>query len=132
MKAVQEVEGERDDDEGNQKRWSELVHRLGVVDHDAVDFVRDILERVGDALEMLVDFARHNELHRGLGMLPEGFLEAARVNVVRGPFQADDLLGDLVDAHAVAADVAKQRHRLGGEARCVQDHRDHLLRAQKS
>ena len=67
VQAVQEIERERDDDEADEQRKGELVHaprRSGVVDHDAVDLVRDILERVGDPLEMLVDLAGDDELHR--------------------------------------------------------------------
>src|SRR3954451_18354005 len=36
----------------------------GVVDHDAVDLVCDVFHRVRDPLEMLVDLAGNDELHR--------------------------------------------------------------------
>src|SRR3546814_1173317 len=55
VQAVQKVERQREDDEADEERKSEFVHedalRLRVVDDQAVDFVRDILEGVGDAFE---------------------------------------------------------------------------------
>jgi hypothetical protein len=49
-----------------------------VLDHDAVDLVRHVLERVGDALEVLVDFAVDNELQGVLGaVLLQRLLEPA-------------------------------------------------------
>ncbi len=46
-----------------------------MVDHDAVDFVRDVLEGIHDTLQILEDFASHRELERigpsGLESAPE-------------------------------------------------------------
>ena len=65
-----------------------------MVDHDAVDLVRDILERVGNPLEMLVDLARDDELHRTrLGMLLKRLLEAGRVDHVRVALEAVGITG---------------------------------------
>src|SRR5689334_16448008 len=61
---------------------------LGVVDHDAVDFVRDVFKGVGDPFEMLVDLASDDELHRRVGMLVECLLEAGGMNVVDAAFEA--------------------------------------------
>ena len=36
----------------------------GVIDHEALDLVRDILEPVDDPFEMAVDFAADDEIHR--------------------------------------------------------------------
>ena len=47
MKTVQEIEGQRYDDQTDEERESELVHLgLRMIDDDAVDFVRDIFEEV--------------------------------------------------------------------------------------
>ncbi len=68
MQAVQKVERQRQGDQADQQRKSEFVHRSArpsaVVDDDAVDLVRDILERVDDPLEMLEDFALDDEVDR--------------------------------------------------------------------
>ena len=41
-----------------------------MVDHDAVDLIGDIFERIGDSLEILEDLARNGELERiGAGIL---------------------------------------------------------------
>src|SRR5690348_7017382 len=73
----------------------------GVVDDDAVDFVRHVLERVGDPLQMLVDFAGDDELHRLLRILLKCSLEADCVGVVGPALQPNDLLGDHVDLRTV-------------------------------
>src|SRR3546814_19871380 len=54
-----------------------------VVDDQAVDFVRDVLETVGHAFEMAEKFARDQKTHRVRGpMLLEQALEARGVDLV--------------------------------------------------
>ena len=69
-----------------------------MIDDDSVDLVGDIFERIGNSFEVLVDLARHHELHRFAAMLVEGLLEACRVDDVRLAFDPDQPFGKLVDA----------------------------------
>ncbi len=62
VQAVQEVEQQRDADQADQERQAERdsVHVLAafasdVLDHDAADLVRDVLEAVDDLLQVVVD-----------------------------------------------------------------------------
>jgi hypothetical protein len=69
----------------------------GVVDHDAVDLVRDIFEGVGDPFEMLEHLAIDGELHRArLRIFLESGLEAGCVDIVGDSFELDQPAGQLV------------------------------------
>src|SRR3546814_2375005 len=99
-----------------------MIARLCVVDDQAVDFVRDILEGVGDAFEMAEKLARDQEARRvRLAMFAEQALEADGVDIVRMTFHPHQPFGQFVEARAVGADVAEQRQRLGGQARGIDD-----------
>ena len=66
VQAVQEIEQQRDADQADQQREARcvIVAASGVVDHETLDLVRDILEPVDDLLQMAVDFAADDEGHR--------------------------------------------------------------------
>src|SRR3546814_20731665 len=66
-----------------------------VVDDQAVDFVRDVLETVGHAFEMAEKFARDQKTHRVRGpMLIEQALEARGVDLVGMTLHPHEPLGD--------------------------------------
>ena len=63
---------------------------------------------------MLEDLARDDEADGArLAEFLEGLLEAGGVDVVGDAFELDQPFGQLVDARAVARQVAQQRHDFG-------------------
>src|SRR6187399_1443507 len=74
-----------------------IAARSGVVDDDAVDLVGDVLERVDDALEMLVDLALDHEAQRvGAAVVLERLAQAVGMDRVGMPLYAHEALGQLV------------------------------------
>ena len=102
VQAVEKVEGERDDDQADEERESELVHQR-VIDNDAVDLVRHVLERIRHSLEILEHFASDRELQRiGPGSL-ERAPQAQSVDLVcLRPRGSTSRPGQLMQPGAVA------------------------------
>src|SRR6185437_2363618 len=90
---------------------------LGMIDDDAVDLVGDVFERVHHTLEILEHLARDGELKRVAAGRLECALEARRVDFVGFALQRHHPSCQLMQAVAVAGDVAKQGNGLGGDRR---------------
>ena len=72
-----------------------------MINDDAVDLIRDILERVGDPFEVLEDLAGDDELDgAGLAIFLEGLLEAGGMVTREEPVA--DIIKELVDEAAAA------------------------------
>ena len=81
VQAVQEIEQQGDADQGDDGEGDSRPS--GVVDHDALDLVGDVLEPVEHPFDMAVDLAADEEVHRLLGaMRLEQRLEAGVVEPV--------------------------------------------------
>ena len=78
-----------------------------MVDYQAVNLVRHILEPVDHSLEVAIDFTVHDECERVLlPLFAEQLLQARRMNVVGLTFEADQPLGQLVQPGGVGARAA--------------------------
>src|SRR5665213_2426946 len=86
---------------------------LYVLDHDAADAVRHILEAVHHFFEVIVDFRAHDEAH-GVGIAVGEIerLDAPVRHLVGAFLLAHDLLGQCVDAPHILAHGGEQRHSL--------------------
>src|SRR6476646_11099610 len=68
---------------------------LYLFDHDRVDLIGNVVETIGDFLEMIVDFGADDEIHGvGAAMLEEELLEANVVQIVDRALQLGQFLGD--------------------------------------
>src|SRR6185312_11573723 len=65
-----------------------------VIDHDALDFVGDVVETVDAFLQVIVDFVPDEKRDRIAVLLLEQILQPAVVDVVGLAFELGDLLGD--------------------------------------
>src|SRR5687767_8034371 len=66
-----------------------VARRSGVVDHDAVDLVGDVFERIDDALQVLVDLAFDHEPQRvAAAVVLERLAKPVRVDRVGMAFDA--------------------------------------------
>src|SRR3954454_22478 len=85
---------------------------LNLLDDDAVDLVRDVVEAVGDLLEMVVDLCADDEIHRvAVAMLEEQFLQPDIMEIVDAAFQLAQLFRDRGQHGHVLADLLHQRQR---------------------
>ncbi len=88
VQAVQEVEQQRDGDQADEDRKTRARHprrgpALNLLDDDAVDLVRDVVETVGHLLEMVVDLGADDEIHRvTIAVLEEQLLQPDVVEIV--------------------------------------------------
>ena len=104
VEAVEKIEGQRNDDQADEERKGKLRASVasGVIDNDAVDLVRHILERIRHWLEILEHFASDRELKRigprGLERAPQ----AQRMDLVCLALKAHEPAGQLMRPGAVA------------------------------
>src|SRR4029078_8534300 len=85
-------------------------HALNLLDDDAVDLVRDVVETIGHLLEMVVDLDAHDEVHRiAVAMLEEQLLQSDVMEIVDAALELGQLLGDRGQHGNVRADRLHQR-----------------------
>src|SRR5580698_7444387 len=83
---------------------------LYLFDDDTVDLVGNVVEAVGDFLQMVVDLGADDEIHRvGVAVLEEQLLEADVVEIVDPAFQLGHFLGDRGQHRDIVADRLHQR-----------------------
>src|SRR5437762_4325983 len=105
---------------------------LNVVDHDAVDLVRHVIESIDHFLQMVVDFVADDIRHRVGGAL--GLIELAQshvVQLVRLALDLRDLLGNAAQPRGLVADRMQQRHRLAAQAGRSHDRVRHIPHARR-
>src|ERR1051325_7218076 len=101
---------------GRLKEASTAGPALYLLDDDAVDFVGDVIEAIGDLFEMVVDFGADDVIHGvGVAVLEEQLLQADVVQVVDAAFQLAELLGDRGEHRDVVADRLQEGHRGGDQ-----------------
>src|ERR1700722_3466614 len=89
---------------------------LYLFDNDAVNLVRDVVEPVGNLLQMIVDLRADDEIHRiGIAMLEEKLLQADVVEIVDPALQLGHFLGDRSQHRDIATDRLQQRQRTADE-----------------
>src|ERR1043165_2270929 len=112
---------------GRLKEASTAGPALYLLDDDAVDFVGDVVEAIGDLFKMVVDFGADDVIHGvGIAVLEEQFLQADVVQVVDAAFQLAELLGDRSQHRDVLADRLQQRQRPSDQVGGFDDQRAHF------
>src|SRR5712691_394017 len=99
-----------------------------VIDHDALNFVGDVVEAVDHLFQVVVDLVAGDESHgiaRPLRL--EKLSEPEIVQVVGAAFDLRDLLGERADAAGLLADRAQERHRFLDQHGALHDGVAHLL-----
>src|SRR5436305_2265179 len=112
---------------GRLKEASTAGPALYLLDDDAVDFVGDVIEAIGDLFEMVVDFSADDVVHGvGVAVLEEQFLQADVVQIVDAAFQLAELLGDRGQHRDVFPDRLHQGQRAADQVRAFHDQRADL------
>ena len=79
---------------------TDIPGQSGVVDHETLDLVGDVLEPVHHLFQMTVDFAADDERHRaGIALILEQRLEARFVDLFRMAFDPHQPFGQGVNDH---------------------------------
>ena len=80
MQAVQEVEQQRDGDQSDedgktQRGIHDAAPTLDLLNDDAADLIRHVVEAIGDLFKVVVDFDADEEVHRvAIAVLKEQLL----------------------------------------------------------
>src|SRR5579871_1662787 len=100
MQSVEEVEQQRDGDQSDQHRKPKGgVHFAGpalyLFNHDAVDFICDIVETVSYLFKMVINLRTDDKIHCvRVAVLEEEFLQTNIVEVVDAPLELGQLFRD--------------------------------------
>src|SRR5436305_5593169 len=97
---------------GRLKEASTAGPALYLLDDDAVDFVGDVIEAIGDLFKMVVDFGADDVIHGvGVAVLEEQFLQADVVQVIDPALELAEFLGDRGKQSDIFAHRFHQRQR---------------------
>src|SRR5215468_934382 len=103
------------------------VPALYLFDHDAVDLIGDVVEAVGDFLQVIVDLDADDEVHgAAVTVFQIKLLHADVVEVVDAAFQLAQFLRDLRQQRHVGADRLQQRQRACDQIGAFDDQLPHL------